>query len=110
MISKLIVLPVAAGCWSSSSVLTGIVYPLVTLRASPQSRSRARPSGSLIDKDGKAVGIRLIGQPFDDPKYFWGRPSATGPMPYNGAASSARTRGRSTRRSPMREGPHQGAA
>jgi K+-transporting ATPase ATPase C chain len=44
--------------------------------------------GSLIEVDGRIVGSRLIGQPFDDPGYFWGRPSATGPVPYNGAASS----------------------
>ena len=42
-------------------------------------------NGSLIVKDGKAVGSALIGQPFDDPKYFWGRPSATAPFPYNAA-------------------------
>ncbi|MGH7419482.1 MAG: potassium-transporting ATPase subunit KdpC [Candidatus Rokuibacteriota bacterium] len=48
----------------------------------------ARASGSLIVKDGKVVGSALIGQPFDDPKYFWGRPSATSPFPYNAAASS----------------------
>jgi K+-transporting ATPase ATPase C chain len=45
-------------------------------------------NGSLIYKEGKAVGSHLIGQPFDDPKYFWSRPSATAPVPYNGAASS----------------------
>ena len=45
-------------------------------------------NGSLIVKDGKAVGSALIGQPFDDPKYFWGRPSATSPFPYNAGASS----------------------
>ena len=45
-------------------------------------------NGSLISKDGKPIGSTLIGQPFDDPKYFWGRPSATAPFPYNAAASS----------------------
>ena len=44
-------------------------------------------NGSLIFKDGKAVGSRLIGQNFTDPKYFWGRPSATSPQPYNASAS-----------------------
>jgi K+-transporting ATPase ATPase C chain len=47
----------------------------------------------LIEKDGKVVGSSLIGQPFSDPKYFWGRPSATSPMPYNGAASSGSNQG-----------------
>ena len=50
--------------------------------------SRAQANGSLIVKDGKAVGSSLIGQPFDDPKYFWSRLSATSPAAYNGAASS----------------------
>jgi len=45
-------------------------------------------NGSLIMKDGKPIGSALIGQPFDDPKYFWGRLSATSPFPYNAAASS----------------------
>jgi K+-transporting ATPase ATPase C chain len=45
-------------------------------------------NGSLIVKDGKVVGSTLIGQPFDEPKYFWGRPSATSPFGYNAAASS----------------------
>ena len=45
-------------------------------------------TGSLIVRNGKVMGSRLIGQPFDDPRYFWGRPSATGPFPYNGASSS----------------------
>jgi K+-transporting ATPase ATPase C chain len=47
-----------------------------------------RANGSLIMRDGQVVGSELIGQPFDDPGYFWGRLSATGPFPYNAAASS----------------------
>ena len=47
----------------------------------------SQANGSLIEKDGKAVGSALIGQPFDAPKYFWGRLSATSPMPYNATGS-----------------------
>lgn len=69
------------------SGLTGLLYPLaVTVIA--QTLFPGEASGSLITRDGKAVGSRLIGQPFSDPKYFWGRLSATAPFPYNAAASS----------------------
>jgi potassium-transporting ATPase KdpC subunit len=69
------------------SVVTGLAYPaLVTLVAQVVFPRQA--NGSLIVKDGKAVGSALIGQPFDDPKYFWGRPSATSPHAYNAGASS----------------------
>jgi K+-transporting ATPase ATPase C chain len=68
------------------SVLTGIVYPLaVTGIAKVVFPDQA--AGSLIVKDGKPVGSRLIGQNFTDPKYFWGRPSVTSPQPYNASAS-----------------------
>ena len=50
-------------------------------------------AGSLIVKDGKPVGSALIGQNFTDPKYFWGRPSATSPQPYNGTASGGSNQG-----------------
>jgi potassium-transporting ATPase KdpC subunit len=64
------------------TLLTGLVYPLfVTGIAQVAFPSQA--NGSLILKDKEAVGSKLIGQPFDDPKYFWGRPSATGTFPYN---------------------------
>jgi K+-transporting ATPase ATPase C chain len=74
------------------SVLTGILYPLVTWGIAQLVFPRAA-NGSLIVQNGKAVGSALIGQPFDDPKYFWSRPSATSPQPYNGAASSGSNQG-----------------
>ena len=69
------------------TVMTGVIYPvIVTVIAQVVFPHQAH--GSLIVKDGKVVGSALIGQPFDDPKYFWGRPSATSPFPYNAASSS----------------------
>ena len=69
------------------TLITGVAYPLaVTGIAKVAFPSQA--DGSLIVKDGKVAGSSLIGQPFDDPKYFWGRPSATSPSPYNAASSS----------------------
>ena len=70
------------------TVLTGIFYPaLVTGLAQLLFSDQA--NGSIIrDSQGKAVGSALIGQPFRDSKYFWGRPSATAPYPYNAGASS----------------------
>jgi K+-transporting ATPase ATPase C chain len=67
--------------------LTGVVYPLVATGLA-QSLFPSQASGSLIEKDGKPVGSTLIGQSFTDPKYFWGRPSATAPQPNNAAAST----------------------
>ena len=69
------------------SVITGIAYPLVTTGIG-QWLLPAQANGSLISKDGKVIGSSLIGQNFTEPKYFWGRPSATGPYPNNAAASS----------------------
>ena len=74
------------------SVLTGVIYPLVVSGVARIAFPGAA-SGSQIVVDGKAVGSGLIGQPFDDPKYFWGRPSATSPMPYNAGASSGSNQG-----------------
>ncbi len=66
--------------------ITGIVYPLVVTGIT-QVIFPGQANGSLIMKDGKAVGSELIGQPFDDPKYFWSRPSATSPFPDNAGSS-----------------------
>jgi K+-transporting ATPase ATPase C chain len=74
------------------SVLTGIVYPLVVTGVAKVAFPRAA-NGSLIVADTKTLGSDLIGQPFDDPKYFWSRPSATSPQPYNGTASSGSNQG-----------------
>src|SRR5215468_3499730 len=69
------------------TVVTGVIYPvIVTVIA--QVAFPFQANGSLIVKDGKVVGSALIGQVFDDPKYFWGRPSATSPFGYNAASSS----------------------
>jgi len=74
------------------TVVTGVVYPLA-VTAVAKAAFPAQASGSLIVKDGQVVGSALIGQNFSDPKYFWGRPSATGPMPYNAANSSGSNQG-----------------
>ncbi len=69
------------------TIVTGIVYPLAVTGVAAVAFPAAA-TGSLIVKDGQVVGSKLIGQPFDDPKYFWGRPSATGPYGYNAGAST----------------------
>jgi K+-transporting ATPase ATPase C chain len=68
------------------TLITGIAYPLIVTAFAQLFSDKA--TGSVILLNGKAVGSELIGQPFSDPKYFWSRPSATSPQPYNGAASS----------------------
>lgn len=68
------------------TVLTGVAYPLLVTGIA-QGLFPDQANGSLIEQDGKVVGSALIGQPFSDPKHFWSRPSATGPVPYNAAAS-----------------------
>jgi K+-transporting ATPase ATPase C chain len=69
------------------TLLTGVVYPLVVTGLA-QVVFPGQANGSLIVEGDKLLGSSLIGQPFDDAKYFWPRPSATGPFPYNAAAST----------------------
>jgi potassium-transporting ATPase KdpC subunit len=69
------------------SLVTGVAYPLVVTGIA-QAVFPSQANGSLILRDGKPVGSSLIGQPFDDPRYFWGRLSATAPFAYNAGASS----------------------
>jgi len=68
------------------AAVTGLAYPAVMTLVG-QTVFPSQANGSLIEKDGKVVGSALIGQSFDTPKYFWGRLSATTPMPYNAANS-----------------------
>jgi K+-transporting ATPase ATPase C chain len=68
------------------TILLGIAYPLL-ITAIATLAFPYQAEGSLIQEDGKLIGSTLIGQSFSDPKYFWGRPSATTPQPYNGLAS-----------------------
>ena len=69
------------------TIITGILYPLFVTGIA-QAFFHAKASGSLIYQDGKIVGSALIGQPFDGPKYLWGRLSATSPVSYNSSSSS----------------------
>jgi K+-transporting ATPase ATPase C chain len=74
------------------SVLAGVAYPLLVTGIA-QVAFPGPANGSLIVADGKTVGSTLVGQPFDDPKYFWSRPSATSPQPYNAMASNGSNQG-----------------
>ena len=68
------------------TALTGIAYPFLVTGVA-QVIFPAQAAGSLVTADGKIIGSRLIGQPFSDPKYFWSRPSATSPQPYDALSS-----------------------
>jgi K+-transporting ATPase ATPase C chain len=74
------------------TAITGVAYPLVVTGIAKVTFPEAA-NGSLIVREGSAVGSRLIGQNFTDPKYFWGRPSATSPQPNNASASSGSNQG-----------------
>jgi K+-transporting ATPase ATPase C chain len=74
------------------TALTGAVYPLLVTGVA-QTVMPQQANGSLIERDGKPIASELIGQPFSDPKHFWGRPSATSPYPYNASASSGSNQG-----------------
>jgi K+-transporting ATPase ATPase C chain len=69
------------------TILTGLVYPVLVTGVA-QAAFPKQANGSLIERDGKPVGSTLIGQAFSEPKYFWGRLSGTGPVPYNAGAST----------------------
>ena len=74
------------------TVLTGIVYPFAVTGLA-QVLFHDQAEGGLLMADGHAVGSKIIGQSFSDPKYFWSRPSATAPQPYNGIASGGSNQG-----------------
>ncbi|GAB3403040.1 potassium-transporting ATPase subunit KdpC [Massilia agilis] len=76
----------AAVLFGALTVLCGLLYPAVVTGVSHVAFPH-QAEGSLADVGGKPVGSTLIGQPFSAPGYFWGRPSATAPMPYNAAGS-----------------------
>lgn len=73
--------------FATLTVVTGIVYPLAVTGLA-QLLFPQQANGSIVRSNGQPVGSALIGQPFSSPGYFWGRPSATAPQPYNAAASS----------------------
>lgn len=82
----------AVSVFALLTVVTGLAYPYA-MNGLAQATFPAEAAGSLIVRDGQLVGSSLVGQNFTDPGHFWGRPSATGPQPYNGAASSGSNQG-----------------
>jgi K+-transporting ATPase ATPase C chain len=79
-------------CFTALTVLTGIAYPLAVTGIG-QLLFPEQAAGSLIYRDGQAIGSSLIGQNFSDPKSIWGRPSATSPQPYNASNSGGSNQG-----------------
>lgn len=82
----------AASVFALLTAITGLTYPLVVTGIA-QAAFADVANGSIVVVDGQAVGSSLIGQAFTAPKYFWSRPSATGPMPNNAGASSGSSLG-----------------
>ncbi|WP_207001368.1 potassium-transporting ATPase subunit KdpC [Trinickia mobilis] len=74
------------------AAITGLAYPAV-MTAFGQAVFNQQANGSMLEKDGKVVGSSLMGQQFDAPQYFWGRLSATSPMPYNPLSSGGSNTG-----------------
>ena len=70
------------------TVITGMLYPLIVTGLSQLFFPKQANGSLMVDANAKIIGSELIGQAFSDPSYFWGRPSATSPYPYNAAASS----------------------
>lgn len=78
--------------FAALTVLCGVIYPLAVAGIGNVAFSN-QVNGSIVERNGKAVGSTLIGQSFSSPQYFWGRPSATGPMPNNAGGSSGANQG-----------------
>jgi K+-transporting ATPase ATPase C chain len=78
--------------FSALTLICGVIYPLAVTGIGAAAFP-AQVAGSIVEVNGKAIGSSLIGQSFSSPRYFWGRPSATGPMPNNAAGSSGSNQG-----------------
>jgi K+-transporting ATPase ATPase C chain len=82
----------AVTVFAALTLICGVLYPLA-VTAIGKAAFADQANGSIVDVNGKAVGSSLIGQAFSSPQYFWGRPSATGPMPNNAAGSGGANQG-----------------
>jgi len=82
----------ALAVFAALTLLCGLAYPLAVTGLA-QLILPQQANGSLVEHDGKVIGSQLVGQSFTSPRYFWGRPSATSPVPNNGAASSGANQG-----------------